>query len=563
MTGRFGSNVAADAALHDAPRKIERLVGERLDVKSFVANFEVISEAAGGCDALRELVRDLAIHGRLSGTPTGSDGLPHNWRWATPDELSANKRNALAIGPFGSNLLKDDYRDSGVPLVFVRDITSGVFGGPNTRYVTPEKAAQLAAHRAEAGDLLITKMGSPPGDTAIYPSDRPPAIVTADCIKLSPKLEITSASYLALAIGARSVKEKILEITMGVAHQKVSLRRFRVVPIPLPPLAEQNRIVAKVHQLMALCDELEARQTKKRAIGTRLTKSALEALTTAEGPDEFDAAWKRVVENFDVLIGRADNIAALRTLILELAVRGLLFRTQEAAGAGNELFVAVREHRRRMLADKRIRGVAGAPVLPEEEPFSIPKAWAWARFGDLGDWGAGATPNRARPDYYGGNMPWFKSGELNDGNIDTAQETVSEKALAECSLRVNQPGDVLVAMYGATIGKTAILRVTATTNQAVCACTCFPGVDNEYLLLLLRAFKSTFVGQGAGGAQPNISKEKIVATPAPLPPLNDQRRIVAKVEQLMKVCDQLEERLGQAEDVASKVVQAVVQELVG
>jgi type I restriction enzyme S subunit len=128
--------------------------------------------------------------------------LTPGWCYASPDQLTAFHKNALTIGPFGSSLLKSDYTDEGVPLVFVRDIRSESFGGPETRFVTPDKADELASHTVRPGDLLITKMGDPPGDTAIYPEGRPPAIITADCIKLTPHSGVVSAEYLRFTIRA-------------------------------------------------------------------------------------------------------------------------------------------------------------------------------------------------------------------------------------------------------------------------------------------------------------------------------------------------------------------------
>src|SRR5262249_37350303 len=107
--------------------------------------------------------------------------LPEGWCWATVKQLSSADRYSLAIGPFGSDLKVEDYRDQGVPLVFVRNIRSAVFDGPNTRYVTIAKGHELHAHQVIGGDILITKMGEPPGDACLYPHTRPPAIITADC----------------------------------------------------------------------------------------------------------------------------------------------------------------------------------------------------------------------------------------------------------------------------------------------------------------------------------------------------------------------------------------------
>jgi len=131
-------------------------------------------------------------------------------------------------------------------------------------------------------------------------------------------------------------------------------------------------------------------------------------------------------------------------------------------------------------------------------------------------------------------------------------------ALKESSLRYNKPGDVLIAMYGATIGKTSILEVRATTNQAVCACTPFAGFENTFLLLLLKAYKSRFIGMGAGGAQPNISREKIISTVVALPPTAEQHRIVAKVDELMALCGQLEQQQTNSIDAHQTLVETLL-----
>lgn len=135
--------------------------------------------------------------------------LPVGWCYASPDQVTAFHKNALTIGPFGSSLLKSDYTDEGVPLVFVRDIRSESFGGPETRFVSPKKAEELVSHTVQAGDLLITKMGDPPGDTSIYPEGRPPAIITADCIKLTPHRDVVSAEYLRFTIRAPKLRNSL------------------------------------------------------------------------------------------------------------------------------------------------------------------------------------------------------------------------------------------------------------------------------------------------------------------------------------------------------------------
>jgi type I restriction enzyme S subunit len=253
------------------------------------------------------------------------------------------------------------------------------------------------------------------------------------------------------------------------------------------------------------------------------------------------------------------GIEKLRALILELAVRGKLVPQDPGDEPASELLKQFHSERDEWVAKKRMRKGKRLPrVQGDEERFPSPEGWLWIRLNDVGDWGAGATPNRKYMEYYDGEMPWFKSGELSSDYISESEETVTELALEQCSLRINRPGDVLIAMYGATIGKASILEVEATTNQAVCACTPFRGVNNRYLLLTLKAMRPVFIGQGAGGAQPNISREKIISTPIALPPFVEQKRIVAKVDELMALCDTLEAETSEAIEAHQMLVEQLL-----
>ena len=174
--------------------------------------------------------------------------------------------------------------------------------------------------------------------------------------------------------------------------------------------------------------------------------------------------------------------------------------------------------------------------IDEEVPFEIPQGWEWCRMGCIGDWGAGATPAKGNPDYYGGSILWLRTGELNNGIVYDSEIKITDKALQECSLRMNKIGDVLIAMYGATIGKVAIVGKELTTNQACCACTPF-GIYNYYLFFFLMGSQIDFIKKGEGGAQPNISREKLISHLMPIPPLAEQYRIVEKIQYLLPLVE--------------------------
>lgn len=253
------------------------------------------------------------------------------------------------------------------------------------------------------------------------------------------------------------------------------------------------------------------------------------------------------------------GIKKLRELILELAVRGKLVPQDPNDEPAFELLKQIEKERNELVKRKVIRKPkALEKIAITSPPFDLPTGWEWCYLNDIGDWGAGATPSRSKSNYYNGDIPWFKSGELSTDFISDSEEKITQLALQECSLRDNKVGDVLIAMYGASIGKTSILNIRGTTNQAVCACTPYNGISNIYLLVLLKAYKRIFIGMGAGGAQPNISREKIIATVFALPPKAEQNRIICKVDKLMSLCDQLEQQSLTSLDAHQQLVKTLL-----
>lgn len=224
----------------------------------------------------------------------------------------------------------------------------------------------------------------------------------------------------------------------------------------------------------------------------------------------------------------------LKASILQYAIQGKLVEQRVEEGTGEELYQQIQAEKQRLIQEKKIKKEKPLAEISEDEvPFDIPESWKWVKVGNVGSWSSGATPSRTNPAYYGGIIPWLKTGDLNDGFIKKFPEFITDLALEKTSVRLNPVGSVLMAMYGATIGKLGILDISATTNQACCACIPYEGIHNKYLFYYLMSMRRSYIGMAEGGAQPNISKEKIVNSLIPLPPLAEQKRIVAKIEELL------------------------------
>ena len=286
--------------------------------------------------------------------------------------------------------------------------------------------------------------------------------------------------------------------------------------IPLPPLNEQQRIVEKIEELIPHIELYGKAQT------------------------ELDTLNKNIKEQ-------------LKKSVLQYAIEGKLVPQDEAEGTAEVLLEQIQKEKQKLYEENKLKKKdlehstifkdednkyyekigKNVTYIDEEIPFEIPNGWVWARMGQIGDWGAGSTPSRSNPNYYNGKILWLKTGELNNGIVFDTEEKITEKAFQECSLRINKVGNVLIAMYGATIGKLAIAGKELTTNQACCGCSPYL-INNWYLFYFLMASREQFIKRGEGGAQPNISRVKLVEHLIPLPPLSEQQRIVNTIQNIFR-----------------------------
>ena len=193
-----------------------------------------------------------------------------------------------------------------------------------------------------------------------------------------------------------------------------------------------------------------------------------------------------LAHHFDTAFAAPDGIKKLRELILTLAMQGKLVPQDPSDPPASQWLKEIAAEKKKLVKEGRIKAPKPLPAIkPEEVPYLLPQGWEWVRLGEIGVWKSGSTPSRNNRDYYGGDIPWVKSGEVKQGRIAKAEELITDLALNECSLSLNPVGSVLVAMYGANIGEVGILDIEAATNQAVCACRTYTSFDERYLLNLI------------------------------------------------------------------------------
>jgi len=361
----------------------------------------------------------------------------------------------------------------------------------NYIYEIPEKITEKALIETSLkvnpiGSVLIAMYGATIGKVGILTQ---PATTNQACCACSNFKGISNLYLFYLLIAYR---DYFIQLGEGGAQPNISKIKITSTYIPLPPLAEQHRIVYEIERLFEFVDTVEKN--------------------------------KLSLEQF---------IAQTKSKVLDLAIRGKLVPQDSSNEPTSVLLERIRKELKlsKTTSDK----------FPY--PFEIPKSWEWCKLGEIGDWQSGSTPSRAKKEYYNGDINWLKTGDLTDDYIYNISEKITQKALLETSVKLNPIGSVLIAMYGATIGKVGILTQPATTNQACCACSNFRGINNLYLFYLLIAYRDYFIQLGEGGAQPNISKEKIISTDIPLPPLAEQLRIVEKTEEIFKMLDKMQANL--------------------
>ena len=456
-------------------------------------------------ERIREEKKRLVKEGKLKKkdleeTPISEDeipfDIPESWEWCRVSSI------ATVLGgkriPAGRKLSEED---TGHIYIRVSDMKGDTVSTDNLQYVPEDIYPSISRYIINKEDIYITVAGTI-GRIGKIPPELDGVNLTENADRLV--FSMINQDWLIKCLQSMFVQAQIADVTTKVGQPKLAILRIQNLLIPLPPLAEQKRIVAKIEELLPKVEEYGKAQ------------DALDKLN-AELPER------------------------LKKSILQEAISGRLVPQDPNDEPASVLLDKIRAEKAKLVKEGKLKKSAlkELPFEEDEKPFNIPDSWEWCKLGWIGDWGAGATPAKGNPEFYdNGTIPWLRTGELNNGFIYDSEIKVTPKALEKCSLRMCEIGDVLIAMYGATIGKVAIAGIKLTTNQACCACTPYC-LYNKYLMYFLMASKKTFTEMGEGGAQPNISREKIIAFPFPLPPLAEQKRIVAKIEQLLGEIDKI------------------------
>ena len=366
--------------------------------------------------------------------------------------------------------------------------------------------------------------------------------------------------YLRLYLKSPNFVSYANNSTHGMNLPRLGTEPARAALFALPPLEEQKRIVAKVDELMALCDKLEAQQLEREGLFPILSRANHTRFAESPSP-----------ENLNAIFDEAGNVSPedLRKTILDMAVQGKLVAQIRSTVSGKKLIEEIQNTRDELIERGQIPRRKPCRSWTEDElPFSAPDSWGWCMLGEITDIGTGSTPSRDNSQFWhSGTIPWVTSGSTSSPRISAGDEFVTEDAVKAHRLRIYKPGTLLVALYGQgkTRGQVSTLEIESTINQALSAICPIEDYEEvqDYLKLLLRRNYDVIRLRSAGGAQPNLNVQKIKEIFVPVPPIEEQRRIVSKVDQLMALVDQLEKQKAQKSEVAAAYAQATVATITG
>jgi type I restriction enzyme S subunit len=545
-----------------------------------VQAFDRVAQAPGGVARLRELILSLAVRGKLVPqdpsdepvsvllrrirsyrdeqvkqgnarrerpfTPQADADLPFElpagWGWIRFDDL-IEPAKPISYGV----LVPGPDVDRGVPFVRIADLSLTDPPAKPEKSISTQVDAQYQRTRLEGGEILMGVVGSI-GKLGVAPLTWAGANIARAICRIVP-VSFVNKDFVLLLLQSAFMRASFAVDTRTLAQPTLNVSLIRSSATPLPPVAEQSRIVARVDELMRLCDALEAKGRLEAEQHTRLLGTLLGTLTDSATPEELAANWQRVAEHFDLLLDRPEAVDALEQTILQLAVRGLLVPQDPSDEPADTLLMQIREHKARLVNAGKVRVARPVDEIDVDElPFNLPQTWAWARFGDItinrdGERVPVSSSDREQRtkvyDYYGAS-----------GVIDKIDGYLFDKTL----LLIGEDGANLLNR-STPIAFLAHGKYWVNNHAHV-----IDTIDVR-LMLYLELFVNAISLEPyvTGTAQPKMNQAKLNSIVVALPPLAEQSRIVARVTDLRRLCADLRQRLAASQATQSRLAEALVE----
>ena len=558
-------------------------------------NLPLLAGAPNGIKKLRELILELAVRGKLvpqdpNDEPacellkqiseekarlvaagklkkksllemTGEEQLyqlPSGWEWCTLSGLIPDFQNGASS--------RGDASGINVTVLRLADIKSGEISLEDTRSMTLE-AATVSKHGLEPGDILLIRVNGSADLVGrfIVCRNELQAIPCDHFIRMRFPEDVIDSAYLKIVGDSALVRQAIAGLFVSTAGQKtVNQGHIGSLPIPLPPLLQQRRIVAKVDELMALCDRLEAQQADAESAHAQLVQALLDSLTQASDATDFAANWQRLAEHFHTLFTTEPSIDALKQTLLQLAVMGKLVPQDPSDEPASELLRRIAEEKARLFSEEGLRTTATKDVPEAEHYFTLHTGWASCRLGNLArfiDY-RGRTPTKTSS-----GAPLITAKNVRPGFISREpQEFIADTDYLSWMTRgFPRVGDMLFTTE-APMGNVAIIDITerfALAQRVICYQLHELGTGPFLKLAMMSSvFQAQLSDAATGMTATGIKSSRLKEIPVPIPPLAEQHRIVAKVDQLMTLCDQLKTRLTQARQLNEQLARTLVEQAV-
>jgi type I restriction enzyme S subunit len=486
--------------------------------------------------------------------------LPNGWVWARFASLATE----IATGPFGSMIHQSDYVTGGVPLVNPSHMISGRIIHDPEIAIPKSMANELQTYSLHVDDIVMARRGEMGRCALVTAAEHGFLCGTGSFIlrfisKIDRKyiLYFFRTGYCRDHLGGRSVGITMTNLNQGI---------LEATPIPVAPAKEQHRIVARFDELMARCDALENLRAERDAKRGAVHTAALRQLLNVTDTDGHIQAREFLGQHFGELYTVKENVTELRKAILYLAVMGKLVPQDPNDAPASELLKQIEAEKKRLVKKGEIKEPKPLPPLTRlETPYEIPQSWQWVRMGELCNGiTSGSTPSKEHIHDKDG-IPFLKVYNIRNQMIDFAykKQFVSrnyhQKTMARSRLT---PGDVVMNIVGPPLGKTAIIPdeyQEYNCNQAIVVFRPIARATNRYLhaYLLAGRFLEGIELVGTAG-QDNISVTKSQMMPIPLPPMEEQLRIVKCVRTLIGQCDTLEQQIDAARESQSALLNAMM-----